>query len=510
MALSRRDYIVRGSSVAAALVVVGLVITLGARFANRSEASDRPASEHEHASGDDAATIPVNVVHPRVDTRFSMTVTQPAYVAPYYQADLKAQVGGVVRRVTRAIGSPVKLGEPLIEINVPDLEADVARKEAVVKQRERELEVAHATLERARALVKIAQSAIDEKEAEVKSADATTDFRWQELNRFRRLAKEGNITANVVAERKKFYEAAAADSARARAAVERARADELEARAKVREALADEQLKEQLIDVAKKDVAQARALLGYATVTAPFDGIVTRRNVDPGSFVQNSTSSPGMSLLTVERTDLLTIYSNIPDNYAPYVDDHTEVVIELSELPGVQIQARVMRTAHSLQTPSSDRTLRVEVDLYNRSPKSFAAFVQREKASGHAGLKDGKLPVLPQVSGGETGLDSELIPGMYGTMKLVLHNFKQARLLPSSAVFTRGGKPYIFLVRDGVAHLVPVEVQVDDGILAKVTLLDNQKRRELHADELVVQSRQAELSNGQHVNPSVVSWDSGR
>jgi multidrug resistance efflux pump len=511
--MSRREYIVRGAGVGVALLAVGLAIGLAVRFAGpgRSEASDQPSGEYVSDDDQEASAIPVNVVHPRVDPNFSMSITQPAYIAPYYQADLKAQVGGVVRRVTKAIGSRVKTGEPLIVVNAPDVEADLAKKKAVVRQREHELEVAHAMLDRAKALVQVALSVVKEKEHKIEAADATRTFRRSEWIRFRAMGREGNITADVVDERRKFYEAAAAESAQARAGVERARADVLEARAKVREAIADEHLKEQLIEVARKDVEVAQALFDYATVRAPFDGIVTRRRVDPGSFVQNATSSGGATLMTVEKTDLLTVYSHIPDNYAPYVDDRTDVVIELSELAGVQIKAHISRTSHSLQTPSSDRTMRVEVDIYNRDPKTYPAFVQRQKASDYADLKDGKLPVLPKVEGSEeAGLKKELIPGMYGTMKLVLRNFKQARLLPSSAVFSKGGKPHIFIVRDRVAHLVPVEVAVDDGILAKVTLLEKGQRRELRGDEQVVQSRQTELSEGQRVSPSLVKWGADR
>ncbi len=495
------------------VLVVGAVVALvvvGVKLAGRSD-----AQEYRH--GDDSSTgeevaIPVKVVQPRVDPNFKISVTQPAYVTSYYpSAELRAQVGGMVRRVTKAIGDKVKAGEPLIQVNVPDLVADVGKKSAVVGQRQRELEVAHAMLARAEALVKVATATIKEKKAEVDIADATTTFRKQEVGRFRGMAREKAILGDVVAERQKFYEAAKAASAKARASVERAQADELEAAAKLQEAIADEKLKEQMIDVARKDLEQAQAMLGYATVTAPYDGVVTRRNVDPGSFVQNSSSSPGASLMTVEKTDLLTVYTNIPDNYAPYVDEHTEATLELSELPGTEIQARVTRYSPSLQTPSNDRTMRVEVDLYNRGQKSWKTFLEKVKA-GTVDLKGGKLPVLPQISGNENGLSTGLLPGMYGTMKLDLRNFKQARLLPSSAVFSKGGKPYIFVVQKGVAHLVPVEVQVDDGILAKVTLLlpgpkgQGQRRGELRGDEQVVLSNQAELSDGQQVNASQVSW----
>jgi multidrug efflux pump subunit AcrA (membrane-fusion protein) len=410
----------------------------------------------------------------------------------------------------------VKKGEELIVISVPDLVADVAKKEAVVKQRRSDLKVAQAMRKKAEADIDVAKSASEEKDALVRVADATTAFRKQELARFRGLARDRTVTQNIVAERKKFYEAAVAAGVGARAAVKRAQADELAANAKLQEAIADEELKDSLIEVAQKDVQLAKELLGFATLTAPFDGVVTSRNVDPGAFVQNSATSPGPGLLTIEQTEVLTIYTNVPDSYAPYIDDKTEAIITMSELPEVEIRARVTHYSKSLQTPAHDRTQRVEVDLYNRGPKSWRAFLAHERWTGYKDLKGGKLPVFPEVSKRlrEKLGDTRLMPGMYGTMRLVLRNLKKAYLIPSQAVFTKGGKPYVFIVRKDVAHLVPVEVQVDDGILAKVVLLRGRagtRRAELTGKEHIVLNNQGELTNGQFVKPSLVEkWKPGQ
>jgi multidrug resistance efflux pump len=438
-----------------ALGVAAFVVVFAVNPSGRSQAKEdtKPVS----AEREEDQAVRVKVVRPRMDPSFAMTVTQPAYVAAYYQVDLRARVAGVVREVTKAIGDRVNKDEPLIKISVLDLVEDVKKKEAVVRQRQRELEVAKARVGRARAAVAVAHEAIGVKAAEVDVARAIEKFRGQEVVRFSGLAKDGDITGNVVAERRKFAEAATAEVKKARDSVKQAEADEEEAKAKVQEALADVELKKTLIEVAQKDLDQTSELLKFATVTAPFAGAVTQRNVDPGSFVQNSAGSPGPALLTVERNDLLTIYANIPDNYAPAITGRTEVIIELGELPGVQIQARVTRRSGSLQNPNNDRTMRVEVDLFNGGgKKAFEAFLQQAKANKYADLK--------------------------------------------------GGKRYVFVVRDGMARLTPVEVQVDDGILAKVNLIEMGQPRPLRGDELVVPSNQAELSEGQQVNASEVTW----
>jgi multidrug efflux pump subunit AcrA (membrane-fusion protein) len=500
---------------AGVLVLVGCLVSggLAMRPLLGGNANGAPPEEAHLDEGDGAGSITAEVIQPRLDPNFTVTVTQPADVQPYYRIDIRARVAGPVLSVRKAIGDAVKEGEELIVISVPDLVADVAKKLAVVKQRQSDLKVAQAMRRKAEADIDVAKSVIEEKQAGVRAADATTAFRKQELARFRGLSR--SVTGNILAERQKFYESAVAAGMGARAAVKRAFAEELAARAKLQEAIADEELKESLIDVAQKDVDLARELLGFATLKAPFDGVVTQRNVDPGSFVQNSGNTPGPGLLTIVQTELLTIYANIPDSYAPYIDDKTEAIIRMTELPEVDIRARVTRFSPSLQTPANDRTMRVEVDLYNRGPRAWRAFLAHQRATAYKELKGGKLPVFPEVSNRlreKLGI-TRLMPGMYGNMTLVLRNLKKAYLIPSQAVFSKGGKPYVFIVSGDIAHLVPVEEQFNDGILAKVVLLKGRagtKREELSGKEHIVLNNQGELSDGQSVKPSLVKWKPGQ
>jgi multidrug efflux pump subunit AcrA (membrane-fusion protein) len=470
------------------------------------------AADPEPDSEATATSIPVKVIAPKVDPSFKITVSQPCYVEPYYRVNLEARVPGQVRKLTKAIGSEVKEGEEILTIDVPDLVADLAKKEEIIKQRQRELDVAQAMAEKARADVEIARVAIRQKESEAQGADAETDFRKQEYERFKDLASRGTTTPLVVAERLKYYEAAAAFALGARAAVDKAKADLKAAIAKVKEADADEKYREEMIEVARRDRDEAAAQLDYATLRAPFNGVITRRMVNPGSFVQSSATGRGQVLLTIERSDVVTIYMNLPDNYAPFVGRGTEAVIEMSELPGVTIQGQVSRFAPSLITDSNDRTMRVEVDLWNRSAAEYAAFVQKERAANLAGLKDCTVPLLPKFRGpaAAKAATARLLPGMYGRMTLVLQRFDNAHLIPSSAVFSQGGKSYVYLVKDDVARLVPVELQVDDGRLAKVLLIETvnheEIKRDLHDDDDVVLSNQGELTDGQAVRPMRTDW----
>jgi hypothetical protein len=201
----------------------------------------------------------------------------------------------------------------------------------------------------------------------------------------------------------------------------------------------------------------------------------------------------------------------------------------------VRIAGKVSRWSPSLITPSNDRTMRVEVDLWNHGKAEydkFLSFLKQEAAAGSKRLKDGQglkggqgqglegivgvLPVQPEFRSRhdpkkEVPAPPPLTPGMYGQMKLVLRQFQDAHLIPSHAIYSQGGSPYLYLV-DGkhVAHLYSIDIQVDDGKLAKVSLIDMvngvEVRRDLTDHDVIVASNQGELSEGQAVKPTPADW----
>jgi multidrug efflux pump subunit AcrA (membrane-fusion protein) len=281
--------------------------------------------------------------------------------------------------------------------------------------------------------------------------------------------------------------------------------------AKLEAARADVNLGEALVAVARKDGDRAKALLAYATINAPFDGVVTHRYADPGSFVQNATTAHTDPILTVAKTDIVTVYMKVPDIYAPYVTDGTEAIITLGVLPGWEIHAKVTRFSPSLETPEHDRTMRVEVDLFNGSRHDYEQLLSAARETRNAGLKGRVVPIFPEVKGKEAaGLDGRLLPGMFGKMRLLLRSFKDAYLVPSTAVINQGGRSYVFLVKDGKAVLTPVEVELDDGRLAKLLVIERsdgkENRRQLHPQDTVVISNQGELSDGQAVKATPMDW----
>src|SRR5439155_7454953 len=194
---------------------------------------------------------------------------------------------------------------------------------------------------------------------------------------------------------------------------------------------------------------------------------VVRRSIDPGSFIKDATSSGGQPFMTLMRTDIVTIYTKLPDNYSALVNDQTVAAVTMDELPGKVIQCKVTRFASMID--GKDRTMRVEVDLYNGTRADYDRYVARGlatyltalatpapletalSASAARSLWSANLkgrpelvPPYPTISGQQPSFQGRhLLPGMYGSMRLRLSQFQGAHLLPSGAVFSRGGKLYI-------------------------------------------------------------------
>jgi multidrug resistance efflux pump len=377
----------------------------------------------------------------------------------------------VVRAVYKDINDRVVQGEVLIDIDVPDLERDVAQKNSAVKQRRQELRVARAKEKDAEAGVEVAQTIVRQKQVEVTIAEGTCDFRRKRLARIRALAEKGSIGPDVVDEWERDTQASEAGVEAAKVGVDRAKADLKEAQSKVEAALADIDLKEASVEFAINEMEKARAVAEFARITAPFDGVVTRRNVDPGSFVQNATTGNSETLMSVVRTDLVTVVSKFPDNAAPFVTRDTPASIQIDEVPGLSLAGRVTRFSPSIQ--NSDRTMRIEVDLFNGSEEDYQKMVRSTVAAtlgslggGHPfgltvlraasraateGFRKGPHDQIPcrAAAANSEGLTPNLLPGMSGMLQLELGRFENSYVLPSGAVFSRGGKPYVLLCRKG-------------------------------------------------------------
>jgi len=484
-----------------------------------------------HAASKDSDTkAVVRTVRPRLDPSFRISNQQIALVEPFYQAGLRARSAGLVRTVCKDIGESVRMGEVLVEIDAPELVQEVLQKEAVIHQRQQELRVSKSLLKHATAAVETARATIAQRTAEARQAEATRDFKLKLFTRLKGLLDEKAIRPEVVDENERDYRSAEALYDAGLAAILKAKADEVEKQASLEAATADVELKGALIGVAEKDRDKAAATASFARVVAPFDGVIVRRNVDPGMFVQNASTGVSEPLVTIARLDMVTVSMKLPDVGAPFISRNTEVEASFDQLPGLTVRGKVTRYSPAID--GTDRTMRVELDIFNGTRTEFAAFLasahgealaplgggnglgiaagflaaERHRQMFHKGVSDGTAVCLDMPSG--TG-QRPLVPGMKSTMRVYLDRVSAAYLLPASAVYVQGGKTYILLVRDGVTHQVLVQLQVNDGRMAKVGLLASDGPggvQELNGTEEVVVSRQSEVGDRVKVRSVLGDW----
>ncbi len=467
------------------------------------------------AIGTSSEAIPtVKVVRPKRESSVAITVDQIASVEPYYRADLRARASGTVKSVLHDIGDKVKKGEVLVVIDVPESDQDVARSDAMILQRRQELRVSDAKLKDAKAAKDVSAATIKQREAEVEGATATRDLKKRKFARFQELSAKGSVVGSVVEEEERDFLSSEAVVTSTKANVERARADYSESESKIEAAAADIDLKKAQIEVARKDLDRAKAVADYAKVVAPFDGVVVRRTVDPGSFVQNATTGNSDALLSIAKVDVVTVVAKFPDSVAPSINLKTRAIVTVDDLPGVSISAVVSRFAPTVQ--NADRTMRVEVDLFNGDEGEYSRLAETIRVGGTERQAKGIRDLMPvRAFPADAPNARRLLPGMTGTIKLTVGGFGDSFVLPSVAVYSRSGTSYILLVRDGKTKQVPVRVQLNDGKTVRLAVIEKRKnadgssrdlQTELTGQEDVVVARQLEIGDGADVKTGPSEW----
>jgi HlyD family secretion protein len=382
---------------------------------------DKPAPPPAPAAASAAPAI--TLVEP-VKRPVKRVVEQPGAVVAYEEADLFAKIPGYVQKVSADIGLRVKAGQVLAELAVPELEQEAKQKEAQTRQAVAELEQAKKALAAAEAGVSSAEAMVNEAKAAVARADALA-ARWRsEVARVGGLVSGGVIDASTRDETRNQADAAEATRAEAAAKVASAEAAVRKAKADRDKAVADVAADDARLDVARADARRHDALLGYTKIAAPFDGVVTRRDVDTGDYVHGVGKE---SLFRVARVDPVRVVVAVPEADAGLVAEGSPARIAVQALPGPELTGTVARTSWGLDPGA--RTLRAEVDVPN---------------------PDGKLR-----------------PGMYAYAR-VTAELPAAWAVPAAAVGKAGDDFVVYLAAGGKAVRCPVQVLRGDGQFTQV------------------------------------------
>ncbi|HTQ38577.1 MAG TPA: efflux RND transporter periplasmic adaptor subunit [Pirellulales bacterium] len=380
----------------------------------------------------------VTVTQPQERT-IHRTVAQPGMIMPYEQTAIYSKVAGFVQKWNVDIGAHVKKDDLLAEILVPELAEELKEKEALVEQQEAMVKQSEQLVHVAESNSQSAEDAVAEAQANVARYTADVE-RWQgELDRLNKMVKDQVVNPEVLAETQNTAKASKAAYDAAVAAVKSKESERLSAVAQVDKSKADLNAAQAQVKVAQADERRVAAMFAYTKITAPYDGVITTRNINTGDFVRpasgdasggeegGSTRVTSIPLFVVARTDPMMFVIGVPEMDAPYVSAGTKASLRLQALAEREYDVPVTRTSLALRNQS--RTLQAEIDLPN--PKD------------------------------------ELLPGMYAYGSIEIERPK-VWAIPNSAIVEIGNRMCCYLVVDGVAARTQIQAGISDGAWTEV------------------------------------------
>lgn len=341
----------------------------------------------------------VNVVTLKPSTPTS-EISLPASMQAIQEAPIYARTDGYLKTRGVDIGDHLKAGTLMAEIESPEVDQQLAQGKATL----------------AHAVASLAQAKANLKESQSRMAIAkATSERWKTL------VGKGVVSKQESEEKQSIYDAAAADVDAIASSVTAAEAD---------------------ITAQQANVQRLEEMRGFERVLAPFDGIVTARNVDPGTLITAGSGSGNRELFRMAKTDELRIFVNVPQSYSVAIHAGEKASARVSEFPGRDFPGKIIRTADALD-PSS-RTLLTEVHIPNGDhvlrPGMFASvrfsinrsvtpvlapagvFVFRPDGP-HVGIldADSRVHYKTVVIGRDYGANMEIVSGVNPGQRAVLN-----------------------------------------------------------------------------------------
>jgi len=205
---------------------------------------------------------------------------------------------------------------------------------------------------------------------------------------------------------------------------------------------------------AEANVQRLREMQSFEKIYAPFDGVVTARNVDTGQLIGQGA---GTELFHMQAIETLRVYTNVPQLYTQTLKRGMKIALTFPEHPGKTFAGKLVRTADAIDPAS--RTLLVEVDVDNRSGK--------------------------------------LLPGALAQVHFKTPSAGPTFIVPTAALIFRSEGLRVAAVeatsQGTVAHLVPVTIGLDDG--ATVQIVSG-----LNAGDQIIQDPPDSLIDGENVS----------
>ncbi len=350
------------------------------------------------ASASGAQPLPVTATPVRVGTLTS-TFALSGTVVPARQANLASVISGTIRDVTVQIGDRVSAGQMLVQIDDSTLQAQLAQDEAALAEARARLRQTQAT-NRGTALTTTGS---------LRSAQVAYDAALADNRRNESLFRQGYISQQAID--KSRSDLAAAQAALQSAQVAAANASMSSSQTSAAQSDVASMAAAVTVDEAAVETVQTQ--IAQAAVRAPFDGIVTQRNVDPGSL-----ASPGTQLVQVSQLNPAYVNVGVPDGDLQFVRAGSEADIRVDALPG-----------HSWHG---------NVDHLN------------------AAAGEGTLTYLARIA--LPNPDLTLKAGMVANVSFVAARISGVLIVPRGAIASTDNGSAVYVVEKGKAKLRPVTV----------------------------------------------------
>ena len=385
----------------------------------------------------------VTVIHPTA-RKVTRIVGQPSFIESFERTSVYPKVTGYIQKWIVDIGDKVKKGDVLAKLFVPELEEDFSTKKATVKLDTDRVDLAKKLVEVADADVKAADAEVTEAKAILAKYQSEAD-RWQtEVARLKNEVNRGVVDPQILLESTNQLRSATAARDAAKATIAKTEAELLSRKAALAKAQVDVSVAQSALLVAVSDAKRMEAWVGYLTLSAPYDGIIVARNANTFDFVQPTMGDPTANsrspylspsgnsapIYVVDRTDVVRIFIDVPEQDANYVSIGTKATVMVRAYRDEPISGAVTRTSWALNVKS--RTLRAEIDLPNPG--------------------------------------SKLLPGMYAYAKMIIER-DGVLAVPVAALAYSGEFTYCWLQKGGKAERVEVRTGITDGNWIELTSL---------------------------------------
>jgi RND family efflux transporter MFP subunit len=387
--------------VVAVILVVLLVVGLLPRIERKHEL------DRMHAETTGATPIVHTIVaDPAKETE---SIILPANIGAIQYTTIYARVDGYLKSRLVDIGDHVKNGQLLAVIDTPTIDEQLAQARA-------DLVRAKATLDTSIADNKQAMAQEVAAEAQVVKARSNYDYASITASRWQNLCARGAVSQQSRDEKVRSLDTTNAQVKVDEADVKAAKAKVVATASKIAESRAEILAKE-------ADVRKLVAEQGFQKVTAPFDGVITERKIDPGALITQGSQSSNLELFQLAKIDRLRIYVSVPQRIARYMHNGVLADVIVPEYPERKFIGKVTNTSGGLDP--NTRTRQTEIQIENK--------------------------------------DHALLPGMYAEIKLTGARDGTWIKVPGTTIVTRPSGQYVVVIKDGKVQYRKVVIGRDYG-----------------------------------------------